>query len=251
MTKDLLLHIGESPPLDKTIEEILKRGNESRQDILLNLVQLSRFGKVRVWFRKPVCIKTTRGRRELSRHTFSGFRGHNDPNTSLYYLTHERGRYMYPAPVGFFEHLERYELALNKDQFKSFEEFRKKFDTHFITEDEIKRLWYSKSSQHGGQYRPSDFRRFGKVGSLVMADFLRDFQGISAPPGPGYTQSQHGDYKILYAQHHTWHHLGRDISITHQTNRPYVYYSSEYQGCGNGRYGLIANKNSFLWLEDD
>lgn len=35
------------------------------------------------------------------------------------------------------------------------------------------------------------------------------------------------------------------------SNCPYVYYSSEHMGCLNGRYGLIANRNEYLWLEDD
>jgi len=79
--------------------------------------------------------------------------------------------------------------------------------------------------------------------------FLKLFVDLNTE-GKCYFEQSSGR-KTLTQCHQTNHRLGRDITIEHTLGQGKVYYSSEYQGCGNGRYGLLANKNEFLWLEDD
>ena len=130
-----------------------------------------------------------------------------------------------------------------------YEKFKRKFDSRFITPQEIKRLWNGTSAQHGGKYNFNDFRHIGSRGLEVLRKFMRLFKGVNEGGGAGYIQKD--GYSILSERYFCYHNLGRDITITHQTNLPWVTYSSEYHNCSNGRYGLIANEKEYLWLEDD
>ena len=259
------------PEARETIAKILKGGLELKD--ILHL--LSRYWKVKIWFSKPVSIEIhrrwiTQGiteedkeRNIISRkacihsktsdlQVFNKFFMHGD---TLCYATSKQGRHGYYFE--WFDSIIKYEPVIEEDhvvlnRFDSYEQFKRKFDPLFITEAEIQKLWNGKSCQHGGQYKPSDFHGIGPVGKKVMADFLRHFKGIDKGGDiPGYLRSPHGDYYRLEAEHCTYRHTGRDIRISHQTNVSYVYYSSEFQNCGNGRYGLVANRYTFLWLEDD
>ncbi|MDD1710963.1 MAG: hypothetical protein LUQ37_08675, partial [Methanoregulaceae archaeon] len=164
----------------------------------------------------------------------------------LCYSTTRRARSGY-----FFHKLDKvvkYDIVLEtrKESFNSYEDFKKRFDLMFITEDEIQNLWNGQSSQHGGKYIPKDFHGMGPKGKKVMADFLRRFQGINTTPRDVYN-----DKGYLNVCRNAYSHMGRDISISHLYGNRYVWYASEIAGCGNGRYGLVANKTTFLWLEDD
>lgn len=250
----------------EAVAHVLRGENSS---LAQNLGLLGRHFKIKIWFSEPVTVQTPYTRwthytdeygrdcmtkkcqRQTSEHVFNGFFYQHG---YLYSMLRQNGRTGYP-----FDHCDKivkWELILDQkglkiESFSTYEQFRKKFDTFFITEDEIQRLWNGTSGQHGGKYVPSDFRRMGPQGLKLMQKFLRFFKGVNEGGGSGYHKSSYGDY-FTYDEHYdSDHHSGRDISITHQTNCGVVHYSSEYHGCGNGRYGLVANKKEFLWLEDD
>lgn len=232
------------------------------QDILC---KLSKFWKIKVWFDKPIEIVTRRHWKtevyngELVKvgssyktsdvHVFSKFFMYN--NFLCYAVSKNRGKGYY---FEWLDNIIRYEPVIKPDDvFENYEQFKKKFDPKFITEDAIKNLWNSHSYQHGDKYKPSDFRAIGPVGRKVMKDFLRLFGGIGTGGEgfPGYSKSICGDYYVLRTAHYSTHHSGRDISISHQTNCPYVFYASEFHGCGNGRYGIVADERTYLWTDDD
>jgi hypothetical protein len=149
----------------------------------------------------------------------------------------------------------KYEPVTEKNrsqEFLFYEQFKARFDPFFITEAEIQKLWNEKSAQHGGRYRPADFHSIGPRGKGVIEDFLRNFKGISSTD-PNALLGYHTYDNSLYleSRYTAYHHMGRDIKISHRAGNGFVWYSSEYSGCGNGRYGIVANKNTFLWCEDD
>lgn len=246
---NIMEFVGQDDRLDEIIEKVAHKPDRTPDEVKNDLHQFSWLTRIKVQFKAPTLV-IYGGRmryKEVTEHTFAGlFLGRGN---ELYYLLSRRGRRGYHLP---FDMIQSYELVnVNKRdlKFKDFEEFQEKFDLRYIGIDYIKNLWASKSAQHGGQYHKGDFKRIGPVGKRVLKDFLRNFRGISEGGGPGYIERD-GHY-TLEARHSTGHHLGRDIRISHQTNVPCVFYSSEYQGCGNGRYGLLANEHEFLWLEDD
>jgi hypothetical protein len=54
--------------------------------------------------------------------------------------------------------------------------------------------------------------------------------------------------------HRTWHHRGRDLSIStqiHEDGQFRAYFSSEYMGCGNGDYWLLLNPTTAIYYEAD
>jgi hypothetical protein len=240
------------------VEEILK----GRTDLTTNLVELSESWKIRVWFANPVEIRTGRryGQTKYKQeHVFARFfissrdqlcyalsRSHR----TGYHLGDRINKIVKYEPV-----LDTYDGGAGSDHFTSYEQFKKKFDLFFITEAEVRKLWDGTSAQHGGKYLKSDFRRLGRQGKWVMEQFLRFFKGISNGGNiPGYCLETDGKYfytRADYTSMSNRQYFGRDIHMTHQTNLDWVYYASEFPGCGNGRYGLIANKHEFLHLEDD
>jgi hypothetical protein len=145
----------------------------------------------------------------------------------------------------------RYEPVIETpkaEEFRDYDHFAGRFDRRFINESEIQGLWNSKSAQHGGKYKPSDFRRFGSQGKQVMENFLRLFVEVNTE---GKCYSERSGHMCLEQYHNTNHQGGRDIRITHTLGFGRVGYSSEFMRCGNGSYGLVANKNEFIHLEDD
>ena len=258
------------PGLAEEVSRLYKGDILSVEEALLCL---GKYAKIRVWFKEPVTVRINprwrqtsiddEGRRSFTRnhsrtdtcHVFSGFFAHG---SQLCYKTKKDGRKGY-----YFEWLdliERYELvlkgkdaAIKNSHFKNYEEFKKKFHPDFISEVEIQKLWNGYSSQHGGKYTRQDFHKIGTAGREVLRRFLEKFSGISKAPNKYYLDSVYDDcnYKVLKERHVSRWHTGRDISISHQTNCDYVFYSSEFSGCCNGRYGLLANKSEFLWTEDD
>jgi hypothetical protein len=249
-------------------KDVLQKIMAGQSDPVKNLLDLGQHWKVKVWFTKPVQLRLPRhytkkkeedgtiswGKKAYyayaSEHTFNGF---FLSNNQLCYKFKKTGRSGWYFPI---EDILKYEpLPASSDAFSGYEEFKRKFDLKFITEDEILSLWKGTSAQHGGKYLKSDFKSISTQGRKVMTRFLQSFQGIDkgGMGTPGYMERKYEDktYYILEEHHYTTRHPGRDIRISHQTNRPSVYYSSEFAGCGNGTYGLVANKNEYLWLEND
>jgi hypothetical protein len=249
---------------------VLKGGMSHRDNILA----LSRHWKIQVWFSQPVKVaiqphwvvteevegrvtKTHITSKTEDNHVFKGFfRNSALEGAPIYYKKSICGRHGHD-----FEDLEdkiiKYEpviikdTASYKDDFESYEQFKAKFDPLFIKEDLIKSLWNGTSGQHGGKYRKSDFHFIGEVGRKVLKRFMRNFKGVSATEWSGYIMNTPEGIEYLIEKHRTMRHPGRDITIEHRAGADRVFYSSEYCGCSNGRYGLVANKNQFLWLEDD
>jgi hypothetical protein len=245
------------------VEKVLKGCN-----LYEALTGLGRFWKIKVWFNCEHEIKTvnhiikkeeegrtTRYYKSYNKGTVHVFNSIMDNNGALLYKTTRTGRFGYYFPS--LESVVKYEPVIADSvtlsrEFKSYEQFARKFDRRFITESEIQNFWNSKSNQHGGRYKPSDFHKIGPRGKYVLENFLRLFVNVETE-GKCYLENEYNGkkYKFLTERYHSNCHLGRDITISHTLGQPIVHYSSEYPGCGNGRYGLLANKNEFLWLEDD
>lgn len=139
---------------------------------------------------------------------------------------------------------------LTDGEFSSFQEFRDMFDPRFISEEEVRRLYEKGSTAYNRPWRRSDFRKISGTAAQVMKRFLEKFVDI-------YTKTEH--YKVdkyspqgrLDEYHKTWHHAGRDITVSHDFGKKWVSWSSEFQGCGNGDYYLVADKNTVLFIESD
>jgi hypothetical protein len=230
---------------------------------------LGRHWKIKVWFDKEQDISTLRHAviSKVGDDTVKSYTSHRVSNVHIFnQIVLYRGTLLYKttrnAHHGYhFPNLEsviKYEPVLQpetKDEFSSLAEFASRFDRRFITESEIQKLWAGYSAQHGGKYKPSDFHRIGPEGKKVLNSFLQLFADVNTE-GKCY-QVRHlvvgakEQRRSLDSYHLSHHRLGRDIRISHTMGIGHVSYSSEYHGCGNGRYGLLANKNEFLWLEDD
>jgi hypothetical protein len=241
---------------------VLDRILKGQTDLAKNLLEIGHQWKVHVWFSQPVELNirarwkrdpnnptsfTKNRTRTVTDWIFGGF--FTGTTHGLCYSCGNRRGY----PFDCLDKVIRYEpVVRTSNEFDTFEQFKAKFDPLFITEEEIILLWNSKSGQHGSRYKKSDFRQMGPQGLRVMKDFLVFFKGVNegGENTPGYSKYDEIHY-TLDKRYTTYHNLGRDIHISHQTNIPRVFYASEYQGCGNGRYGLVANKREFLWLEDD
>lgn len=250
LPKDLPLLVGKTPSLDNAVATILSRGNPSTVILIENLIILSTFVRVKVWFNCPVEIRKSRWKIERVTEVIIGkfFNG----TTGFGYTTrHNKVRSGYNC--GWVNCIIRYEPVFVPSKaergFSSLEAFTRKFDPRFIAPDFIKKLYEGTSAQHGGKYIHADFHRIGPRGKEVLERFLRGFKGLDVDT-PFYCASIHGD-KCLSEHYSSYTHTGRDITIEHKLGSDRIYYSSEYPGCGNGRYGILANMKEFLWLEDD
>lgn len=260
---------------------VVERIHKGQIDLQTNLLELGKFWKIKVWFNKPTEVHTIKhwviskqksewqeGNPEVSvsvsrschrsktatEHVFSRFFASKNgvsSTTQLCYLPTRKGRtgYLFPSLDTVIKYEPVIETPREDREFDSYEQFKARFDLFFITEGEIQRLWNGKSSQHGGKYRPSDFHRIGPKGKQALSNFLRFFKGINSTDHTGYRTVE--DRQYLQEKYRSYHQFGRDISIEHNAKNEFIFYSSEYHNCGNGRYGLLANKKCFLWLEDD
>ena len=257
----LLLGACQNDAETAVVERILK----GQGDLRTNLLDLGKFWKIRVWFKEPIQIQikrttkvtnlpdgcrqwTHRDAKITNDHIFSRITTGSATNELIYGTSRQaRTGYFFPS----LDLVTRYEPVIPsqvKDEFKSLEQFAAKFDPYFITQSEVSRLWNGTSSQHGGKYVPSDFHRIGPQGKKVLERFLTRFKGINSPDRSQYHESSGLRLSDRYDSNH---HFGRDICIEHASANEYVFYTSEFHNCGNGRYGLLANKKEFLWLEDD
>lgn len=236
--------------------DAVKAALVNQSDLVGNLERLGSHWRIKVQFSEPVRIRINRRKFvERTVHTFAGFfRGRRDG--SFAYAT-RRGKYGSLhgyAAYGIIDKVVRYSLVEPK-KVQGFrggrDQFARRFDRRFITEAAIDNLWTKKSSQHGGEYRPSDFRPVGPKGVRVVHNFIEKFAGIDAPPNEYYREGFEGKVHTLDVYENANGPSGRDIRICHRVGVPYVWYSSEYPGSGNGRYGLLVNEKTYLWLEDD
>jgi len=257
---NLPLLIGSGIEATAVIERILK----GQTDLQTNLLELSKFWKIKVWFDKPTEIritptwinktetdggwsKTRRPNKMGTEHVIARF--FQTEQKQLCYLPKRSVRSGYHFPS--LDSVIKYEPVIDRSKTEfTYEKFAAKFDRRFITESEIKRTWDHNSSQHGGRYTQSDFHQLGPEGKKVLRQFLRLFKGVTNTVGEYYSDRE-GNNKYLTERHKAHHRLGRDITIQHRLGNNFVWYSSEYYNCGNGRYGIIANENIFLWTEDD
>jgi len=238
------------------------------QDLQANLIDLSRFWKIKVWFNQPTEIRITPTwiNKQETENGWSKTRKYLNTGTEhviARFFSTDWGKLCYlpkrTVKGGFhFPDLStvvKYEVILDEvqDEFKSYEKFAAKFDRRFMPDAEILSLWNSKSGQHGGRYKPSDFHKIGPRGKQVLNNFLRLFVDWNTE-GKCYIATHHDNgtvTKVLSDRYRTYHQFGRNITIEHTLGIPRVFYSSEYCNSCNGRYGLLANKNEFLHLEDD
>jgi len=253
MPSDIPLLVGKSEDLDQVVATITSRGNPDLNTLFDNLCLLTNHVRVKVWLDTPSDIHKTKRKYNFNATEaiigkfFVGSTGWG------YSLRHERVRSGYHCS-DWVPHIIRYEPLIEKalraktEGFKSLESFTRKFDFRFITFNEIKNLYTGKSNQHGGVYTPNDFRKIGPRGKEVLKRFLLKFKGLDVE-GPCYTE--YAGKKSYTERYASWRHTGRDISISHTLGVPFIYYASEFHGCGNGRYGILANEHEFLWLEDD
>jgi len=236
--------MGQNERMDAVIESVLKEAN------LEEMARLSNYMKIKIKFSLPVSIRIGRRYKESNTHTFVAL---FEKNGNLYYKQRRTARTGRPISTYLIESWEP--IPRRSTEFRDYQEFAKKIDRRFMDEKGIKDLWNSKSGQHGGQYRPNDFRKLSKTGIRLVKEFMHYFNGIDAEPSEGYRDVSEGDNKVLSRKHYSTGQMnsqfGRDITVSHQTNIPRVYWSSEYPGCGNGRYGLLVNEREYLWLEDD
>ena len=239
------------------VEAILK----GRTDLKTNLLELSKYWDVKIWFSVPTSKhgpkRTIKRKMENGYEQWTSIRS-TEPATchvfrdfflsgeTLCYRIKKGGRTGYPLSLDL---VTRYEPILETNEWTSFEQFKAKFDPYFIDEAMITSLWNEKSGQTGERYKPSDFRTIGKVGRERVERFLGTFKGVTSTDTEGYQKNDDGRWN--FSVHHYSRGNGRDITISHTLDLPRVFYSSEYPGCGNGRYGLLVNKNEYLWLEDD
>lgn len=248
--------------LPKTLPTLLNQGNDDTVKLMLsnpddhlqNIVRLSKICRVKLTFNQPTNIILNRRKslRDVTEHTFPGFfsKGEN-----LYYFMKRDGRSGYMLPLNLIKSYEP--VGSTIDAFNSYEEFKKKFDLYFITEEMIKSLWDSTSAQHGGKYVPSDFKPISKAGKEALRLFLNKFKGINSTDTSTYSERNNingnGTYHICYGNYYGngGSSTSRDIKISHQMGFNLVHYSSEYHGCGNGRYGILATRSTYLWTEDD
>lgn len=233
---------------------------------------LGKICKIKIWWSEPVTVysisrwsrwklnekgQETRtkssGTKEGTEHVFNGFFLNND---SLCYKFKKNGCEGYYLPS--IDKIIKYEPVIEnfkENKFDSYEQFKAKFDPQFITEDFIKQLYSEKSAQTGKRYTPADFKRIDPRGKEALRRFMTFFQGVSNTntTTPGYIErGEEGKrYHYLDARYYSSGHPGRDITIGHTLGLNRVSYSSEFHNCGNGTYGLLANKNEYLWLEND
>ena len=171
----------------------------------------------------------------------------------LYYTLTKNGRHGYKFPDNT---IVKWEIVLPKeksDTFNSYEDFRKKFDSRFITEEQIIALYNMKSPQTGKPFAPSDFRRVSPAAKGTLHRFLNRFESVTSSNKEPYDERKMDDsvWYDISCKHYTSTHSGRDITISHTFGIPRVSYSSEFQNCGNGSYGLLVSKSLWLHTEDD
>jgi hypothetical protein len=245
--KELPLMLGQG--YDDTIKTILA----DPENHMLNISCLSTICKVKIKFTIPVTIYANRRHaiKDVTEYVFNGFFLKGD---SICYRFKRGGRTGQYLP---FQYVESYEpVRSTVDEFTSFEQFRKKFDTFFITEELIEQLWNEKSAQHGERYKPSDFRPVSKAGKEALRMFLPRFKGVNNTDTSTYSSRTYEGVISYYVEGRYYGRsntcaFSRDVTVSHQMGFNRVFYCSEQTGGGREHNGLLVNRSTYLWLEDD
>lgn len=223
---------------------------------IMNIVRISKVCRVKVTFFQPETFYLTVRKKifNVSEYVFPEFFCHGD---RLYFKSKRGGRTGLQLSL---DRIKSYEPVLSTlNEFNNYEQFKKKFDLFFITEELIKELWEGTSAQHGGKYQPSDFKPVSKAGKEALQQFLRTFRGVDSTDTTGYTERQPWEqggspYHILYGHYFGRNsdcHFSRDVDVSHQLGLNRVHYSSTQTGGGHERNGILATRSTYLWLEDD
>lgn len=234
---------------DHTVNTVLENPDQHPD----NLVRLSNVFNIKMTFTHPVTIRLG-SKKQIENVVQYIFKGKFFiRNKTLYYVNKKDGRTGCSFPTS---SILSYEVDMSSiDHFENYEQFKRNFDLFFITEDEIQNLWNSTSAQHGGKYKPSDFKALSSHAKFALKTFLYRFKGINSTDKSEYTKHtiDHKDYYVISAASYGTgnSNFSRDIRISHQYGFPRVFFSSEFHGCANGTYGIIANKNKYLWTEND
>lgn len=233
---------------DDTIAKILSEPDEHMK----NIVRLSTICRIKITFHCSQSFPVSRRRRvnNVLSHVFPQF---FSIDGKLFYMFKRGGRSGYQISM---DSIRSYEPVISSaNKFETFEEFKKQFDTYFITEEYIKSLWEGRSPQHGDKYMPSDFKPVSKSGKQALSMFLHQFSGINNTDTEKYSHHTFDGSEYWTASGRYYGNGGsstsRDISVSHRMGSPAVHYASEYHGCGNGRYGILASRSKYLWIEDD
>lgn len=235
---------------DDTIAKILSEPDNHMK----NIVRLSTICKVKVTFHCSQSFQMSRRKRinNVTSYVFPQFFSIDD---KLYYMKRRGGRSGYQISMS---NIRSYEPVISSAQkFNNFEDFKKQFDLHFITEEYIRTLWEETSSQHGEKYKPSDFKSISRSGKEALSMFLRRFKGIHNTDNTSYSKKNIGGNSPDYWTARGYHYgtggsrTSRDITISHRLGSPVVYYASEYHGTCNGTYGILVSRSKYLWIEND
>jgi hypothetical protein len=260
LPQNLPLLIGVKGPQAEALEKILKGCSLSE-----TLAALGKFWKIKVWFSQDVEIRVfprviKREEEEdgsILRTWRSNYKKSNvhllnkialGYDGSLIYCLTKNARQGFHLPR--LDLITQYEPVIKTDEFRDYDHFASKFDRRFINESEILKLWNSHSAQHGGKYKPSDFHKYGPQGKKVLKDFLRLFMDVNTEGKCYVANGTQTGSKTLSQRYNTNHHTGRDISIAHTLGQEWVRYISVSFRI-HGSYGLVANMNEFLPLEND
>ena len=234
---------------EKFLEERLKNGAGALDPEWI-IKTLGRVFPLQITFSEPVPLVVNRRYVTKTEHVFANF-GTASSGYGLIYVPRRGARRGYHFGVDLLSKVVSVEPVLDKpDEFKSFDRFKSRFDSRFITDAEVQSLWNGKSAQHGGKYTPSDFHGLSRTGLRVVEKFLQRFKSVTEPT-PFYSGEPPRLREAYISSGRQSSAFGRDISVEHMAGKPFVWWSSEYPGCGNGRYGILANEKTFLWLEDD
>ena len=236
--------------------DIISVKREETKQYLLQLSQMKpHSSKINVLFSKPVQIQLSNKKLKLTDHyAFSSF------------FIASMNRFAYTnrliANTGvlvtseILDNLTYATIETKNREFIDFAEFSKKFDRRFISDFEVKKLWETNSCQTGKRYSKLDFKKTGIVMRNCIQSFLLQFKNIHEPTN-FYRKSQFDKTTLkqtlcLYSYRTNGSGVaGRDITIEHHIERDYVMVSSEFPGCGNGSYYLLANEKELLHLEND
>lgn len=171
----------------------------------------------------------------------------------LYFATRKRARMLRTTSIPLDAVSTVYPVKSDptSDAFSSYEEFARQFDLRFISAEKVHELWVSGSSQHGGPFRRSDFKPLSKRGKEVMERFLREFVSWDQPAGERSELIRAAHRSDPYNLRGGFSTVGRDITIEHRAGNQLVFYSSEFPGCGNGSYYIVAKANKILHMEND
>jgi hypothetical protein len=132
----------------------------------------------------------------------------------------------------------------------TYEKFLKYFDLKYIAEEKVMSLWNDRGTR---TWRKKDFKPMGSTAKRTFTEFNERFKGITdiaSELSGAYCNNGYGN-KELRRHHSGYGNRSRDITVSHQQGTGYVYYASEFRGCGNGSYGFVARKNVWLHIEDD